>query len=140
MAKPKWRQILLSLTLFSNVTSKEGKPMSCACSVFRPGSHGCKNFASALQRPLPLQLKILQHGHTHFFIEVPHARCSKFGKLFMACILLFCLSLFSFVSSFFFSLLLSLTHAHGSFSLSLSAPPSLSLPLSLSISLSLSRF
>ena len=26
--KPKWRQILLSLTLFSNVTSKEGKPMS----------------------------------------------------------------------------------------------------------------
>ena len=36
MAKPKWRQILLSLTLFSNVTSKEGKPMSCACSVFIP--------------------------------------------------------------------------------------------------------
>ena len=34
MAKPKWRQILLSLTLFSNVTSKEGKPMSCTCSVF----------------------------------------------------------------------------------------------------------
>ena len=34
MAKPKWRQILLSLTLFSNVISKEGKPMSCACSVF----------------------------------------------------------------------------------------------------------
>ena len=27
MAKPKWQQILLSLTLFSNVTSKEGKPM-----------------------------------------------------------------------------------------------------------------
>ena len=36
MAKPKWRQILLSWTLFSNVTSKEGKPMSCACSVFIP--------------------------------------------------------------------------------------------------------
>ena len=36
MAKPKWRQILLSLTLFSNVTSKEGKPMSSACSVFIP--------------------------------------------------------------------------------------------------------
>ena len=36
MEKPKWRQILLSLTLFSNVTSKEGKPMSCACSVFIP--------------------------------------------------------------------------------------------------------
>ena len=36
MAKPKWRQILLSLTVFSNVTSKEGKPMSCACSVFIP--------------------------------------------------------------------------------------------------------
>ena len=36
MAKPKWRQILLNLTLFSNVTSKEGKPMSCACSVFIP--------------------------------------------------------------------------------------------------------
>ena len=36
MAKPKWRQILLSLTLFSNVTSKERKPMSCACSVFIP--------------------------------------------------------------------------------------------------------
>ena len=36
MAKPKWRQILLSLTLFSNVTSKEGKPMSCPCSVFIP--------------------------------------------------------------------------------------------------------
>ena len=36
MAKPKWRQILLSLTLFSNVTSKEGKPMSCACSVLIP--------------------------------------------------------------------------------------------------------
>ena len=35
MAKPKWRQILqLSLTLFSNVTAKEGKPMLCACSVF----------------------------------------------------------------------------------------------------------
>ena len=46
----------------------------------RPGSHGCKNFASALQRPLPLQLKILQRGHTHFFIEAPPARCSKFGK------------------------------------------------------------
>ena len=36
IAKPKWRQILLSLTLFSNVTSKERKPMSCACSVFIP--------------------------------------------------------------------------------------------------------
>ena len=36
MAKPKWRQIVLSLTLFSNVTSKEGKPMSCGCSVFIP--------------------------------------------------------------------------------------------------------
>ena len=36
MAKPKWRQILLSLTAFGNVTSKEGKPMSCACSVFIP--------------------------------------------------------------------------------------------------------
>ena len=34
MAKPKWRQILLSLTAFSNVASKEGKLMSCACSVF----------------------------------------------------------------------------------------------------------
>ena len=34
MAKPKWRQILLSLTIFSNVT--EGKPLSCACSVFLP--------------------------------------------------------------------------------------------------------
>ena len=36
MAKPKWRQILLSLTAFSNVASKEGKPMSCASSVFIP--------------------------------------------------------------------------------------------------------
>ena len=36
MAKPKWRQILLSLTAFSNVTSKEGKPILCACSVFIP--------------------------------------------------------------------------------------------------------
>ena len=34
MAKPKWRQILLSLAAFSNVASKEGKQMSCACSVF----------------------------------------------------------------------------------------------------------
>ena len=46
MAKPKWRQILLSLTLFSNVTSKEGKPMSCACSVFIPGKRmGVCNFS-----------------------------------------------------------------------------------------------
>ena len=95
----------------------------------RPGSHGCKNFASSLQRPLPLQLKILQRGHTHFFIEAAPARCSKFGKLSMACILLFCLSLFSFVSRFFFSLLLSLTHEHGSFSPP--PPPPLSLSLSL---------
>ena len=36
IAKPKWWQILLSLALFSNVSSKEGKPMSCACSVFIP--------------------------------------------------------------------------------------------------------
>ena len=36
MAKPKWRQIVLSLTLFSKVTSKEGKPVSCAWSVFIP--------------------------------------------------------------------------------------------------------
>ena len=36
MAKPKWRQILISLTAFSDVASKEGKPMSCACSVFIP--------------------------------------------------------------------------------------------------------
>ena len=34
MAKPRWRQILLSLTAFSKVASKEGKPRSCACSVF----------------------------------------------------------------------------------------------------------
>ena len=104
----------------------------------RPGSHGCKNFASALQRPLPLQLKILQRGHTHFFIEAPPAHCSKFGKLSicMACILLFCLSLFSFVSRFFFSLLLSLTHVHGYFSPP--PPPLLSLSLLVSLSLSLS--
>ena len=45
MAKPKWRQILLNLTLFSNVTSKEGKPMSCACSVFIPAKRmGVCNF------------------------------------------------------------------------------------------------
>ena len=104
--------------------------------MVRPGSHDCKNFASALQRPLPLQLKILQRGHTHFFIEAPPASCSKFGKLSMACILLFCLSLFFFcLSFFFFSLLLSLLHAHGSFS---PPPPPLSFSLSLTLSLSLS--
>ena len=104
----------------------------------RPGSHGCKNFASALQRPLPLKLKILQHGHTHIFIDAPPARRSKVRKLSKECILLFCLSLFSFVSKFFFTLLLSLTHAHGSLSLSLSLFWSLPLSLSFSISLSLS--
>ena len=49
--------------------------------TFRPGLHGCKNFASALQRPRPLRLKIWQRGHAHVFIEAPSARCSKFGKL-----------------------------------------------------------
>ena len=55
----------------------------------------------------------------------------------MACIFLFCLSLFSskFVSRCFFSLLLSLTHKHGFFS---PPPPPLSLSLSLFWSLSLS--
>ena len=74
-------------------------------------------------------------SHTLFHRGAPPARCSKFGKLSMAYILLFCLSLFSFVSRFFFSLFLSLTHAHGSFSPPL--PLSLSFLVSLSLSLSL---
>ena len=92
-------------------------------------SHGCKNFASALQRPLPLQLKILQRGHTHFFIEAPPARCSKFGKLSIAYILLFCLSLFSFVSRF------SLAYYYISHSRTRLLPPPPPLSLSLLVSL-----
>ena len=47
MAKSKWRQILLSLTAFSNVASKEGKPMSCASSVFIPVKRmGVCNFSA----------------------------------------------------------------------------------------------
>ena len=50
MAKPKWRQILLSLTAFSNVASKEGKPMSCACSVFIPVKRmGVCNFSPTVR-------------------------------------------------------------------------------------------
>ena len=104
-------QLLSSLHSGSTVKTKDS---------IRPGSHGDKNFASALQRPRPLHLKIWQRGHTHIFIEAPSARCSKFGKLSMACFLLSCLSLFSFVSHFFshYMYCLSLTRTVLSLSLS----------------------
>ena len=95
----------------------------------RPGSHGCKNFASALQRPLPLQLKILQRGHTHTFSSrrLLPAAASLENSPWRAsfCFVSHC-SLLSLV--FFFSLLLSLTHAQCSF---FPPPPP---PLSLSLS------
>ena len=109
-----------------------------ALRLVRPGSHGCKNFASALQRPLPLQLKILQRGHTHTLFH-RGASCplqQVWKTLHGVHLAVSHCSLLSLV--FFFSLLLSLTHAHCSFSPLPPPPPPLSLSLSFSLSLSLS--
>ena len=51
MAKQKWQQILLRLTAFSNVASKEGKPMSCASSVLIPVKRmGVHNFSYGIRK------------------------------------------------------------------------------------------